>query len=151
MRHRLFVSNITEKRFHHDGTCATLDLKCKTLSFKSIRVTPIMITSSNGNIFRVTGPLWEEFTGHRWIPLIKASDAELWCFLWSPHEQTIEQTIKMPMILNRHHAHYDVTVMWVQMCLVSRITTLRLLSPRTRNVESVTMSCDHMQRLDIFC
>ena len=22
-------------------------------------------------------------TGHRWIPLTKASDAELWCFLWS--------------------------------------------------------------------
>ena len=40
----------------------------------------IMMTSSNGNIFRVTGPLCGEFAGHRWIPLIKASDAELWCF-----------------------------------------------------------------------
>ena len=27
-----------------------------------------MMTSSNGNIFRVTGPLRREFTGHRWIP-----------------------------------------------------------------------------------
>ena len=35
------------------------------------------------NIFRVTGPLRRGFTGHRWIPLTKASDAELWCFLWS--------------------------------------------------------------------
>ena len=42
----------------------------------------IMMTSSNSNIFRVTGPLSGEFTGHRWIPLTKASDAELWCFLW---------------------------------------------------------------------
>ena len=33
-----------------------------------------MMTSSNGNIFRVTGPLCGEFTGHRWIPLTKASD-----------------------------------------------------------------------------
>ena len=41
-----------------------------------------MMTSSNGNIFRVTGPLCREFTGHRWIPLTKASDVELWCFLW---------------------------------------------------------------------
>ena len=40
----------------------------------------IMMTSSNGNIFRVTGPLCGEFTGHRWIPLTKASDAGLWCF-----------------------------------------------------------------------
>ena len=29
----------------------------------------VMITSSNGNIFHVTGPLCGEFTGHRWIPL----------------------------------------------------------------------------------
>ena len=52
------------------------------------------MTSSNGNIFHITGPLWGEFTGHRWIPLTKASDAELWCFLWSVPEQTIEQTIE---------------------------------------------------------
>ena len=42
-----------------------------------------MMTSSNGNIFRVTGHLCGEFTGPRWIPHTKASDAELWCFLWS--------------------------------------------------------------------
>ena len=41
------------------------------------------MTSSNGNIFRVTGPLCGEFTGHQWILLTKSSDAELWCFLWS--------------------------------------------------------------------
>ena len=40
-----------------------------------------MMTSSNGNIFRVTGHLCGEFTDHRWIPCTKASDAELWCFL----------------------------------------------------------------------
>ena len=39
------------------------------------------MTSSNGNIFRFTGHLCREFTGHRWIPHTKASDAELWCFL----------------------------------------------------------------------
>ena len=49
-----------------------------------------MMTTSNGNIFRVTGPLCGEFTGHRWIPLTKASDAELWCFLRSAPEQTVE-------------------------------------------------------------
>ena len=34
----------------------------------------LMMTSSNGNIFRVTGPLCGEITGHRWIPLTNASD-----------------------------------------------------------------------------
>ena len=46
---------------------------------KSLQHIWSMMTSSNRNIFRVTDPLSGEFTGHRWIPLTKASDAELWC------------------------------------------------------------------------
>ena len=34
------------------------------------------MTPWHGNMFRVTGPLCGEFTGHWWIPLTKASDAE---------------------------------------------------------------------------
>ena len=49
------------------------------------------------NIFLVTGTLWGVSTGHRWIPLTKASDAELWRFLWSGLEQTAEQTIETLM------------------------------------------------------
>ena len=47
------------------------------ISAVSLRWVPIhpMMTSSNGNIFRVTGPLCGKFTGHRWIPLTNASDA----------------------------------------------------------------------------
>ena len=45
-----------------------------------------IMTSSNGNIFRVTGHLCGEFTGPRRIPCTKASDAELGCFLWSAPE-----------------------------------------------------------------
>ena len=46
-------------------------------------LTRVMMTSSNGNIFRVAECLCGEFTGHHWIPLTKGSDAELWCSLWS--------------------------------------------------------------------
>ena len=42
-----------------------------------------MMATSYGNIFCFTGPLCGEFTGHRWIPLTKTCDTELWCFLWS--------------------------------------------------------------------
>ena len=56
----------------------------------------LMMTSSNVNIFRVTGSLWGESTGDRWIPLPKAGDAELWCFLWSAAEEIVEQTIEVP-------------------------------------------------------
>ena len=50
------------------------------ITWSDIKLSPYMMTSSNGSIFRVTGPLCGEFTGHRWIPLTKASDAELWSF-----------------------------------------------------------------------
>ena len=59
---------------------------------------PNIVTSSSGNMFRVTGPLWGEFTGHRWTSRTKASDTELWCFLWSAPEQTFEYTIETPVI-----------------------------------------------------
>ena len=36
----------------------------------------LMMTSSNGNIFQVIGPLLGDSTGHWWIPLTKASDTE---------------------------------------------------------------------------
>ena len=67
--------------------------------------------SSYGNIFRVTGPLCEEFTGHRWIP---------------PHKGQWRETLMFSLIcawingwvnnrnaddLRRHRGHYNVTVM----------------------------------------
>ena len=69
-----------------------------------------MTTSSNGNIFRVTGPLCREITGHRWIPLTKASDAELWCFLWSARINAWVNH-RDAGDFRRHRAHYDVIVM----------------------------------------
>ena len=59
-----------------------------------------MMTSSYGSIFRVTSPLWGETTDHRWIPLTKASDADIWCFLWSTPEQTVERTIETLEVWN---------------------------------------------------
>ena len=51
-----------------------------------------MMTSSNENIFRVTGHLCGEF------PAQMASNAAIGCFLWSAPEQTVEQTIETPVI-----------------------------------------------------
>ena len=61
-------------------------------------ISVIMMTSSNGNVFFGTGPLWGDFTGHGGFPSQRTSDAELWCFLWSASEQTVEQTIETPVI-----------------------------------------------------
>ena len=54
--------------------------------FWQMKGVSVIVTSSKGNIFRVTDHLCGEFTGHRWIPRTKASDAELLCFLWSAAE-----------------------------------------------------------------
>ena len=58
----------------------------KETSEASLRLLSFMMTSSNGKIFRGTGHLCGEFTVPRWIPRIKASDAELWCLLLSAPE-----------------------------------------------------------------
>ena len=78
-----------------------------------------MMTSPIGNIFRVTDPLCGEFTGPRWIPRTKASDAGLWCFLWYVPEQTTEQTIETPVIwdaivfiMKKLHVTFQVTILW---------------------------------------
>ena len=59
----------------------------------------------------VTGHLCGEFTGPRWSPRTKASDAELWCFFficawingWVNNREAGD--------LRRHRAHYDVIIM----------------------------------------
>ena len=69
-----------------------------------------MTTSSNGDIFRVTSHLCSEFTVHQRIRRTKASDAELWCFLWSA--PWINGWVNNREAGDfRHRAHYDAIVM----------------------------------------
>ena len=76
--HRL---TMTQSDAHHLTTWPGWYMKVYA-SLTHLPMGDVIVISSNGNIFRVTGTLYGEFTGHRWIPLTKASDAELWCFLW---------------------------------------------------------------------
>ena len=75
---------LEEKKIVHQDLCA--DRVMISEDGKAKVGDDVMMTSSNGNIFHVTGPLWGEFTGHRWLPRTKDSDAELWCFPWSAPE-----------------------------------------------------------------
>ena len=70
-----------------------------------------MMTSSNRNIFHIF-PLEYTFVRgiHRWIPSTKASDAELWYFLWSAWINGWVNNGEAGD-LRRHCAHYLVTVM----------------------------------------
>ena len=71
----------------------------------------LIMTSSSGNIFGVTGPLCREFTGHRWIPLHKGQRRGAlivslicaWINGWVDNCEAGD--------LRRYIAHYDVIVM----------------------------------------
>ena len=71
----------------------------------------VMMTSSNGNIFRVTGPLCGEIAGHRWIHRTEASHAKLRCFLWSAPWINGWVNTHEAGDLRHHRALYDVIVM----------------------------------------
>ena len=66
-----------------------------------------MMTSSNGNISRVTGLLCREF---RCIPHTKASDAQLWCFFYLRLNLS-GANVGDAGNLRHHRAHYDVIEM----------------------------------------
>ena len=84
------------------ATQAVMASMAMTLPFSSH-----MNVSSNGNIFRVTSLSCGKFTGRRWIPRTKASDAGLWCFLWSTWNNRWANNGDAGD-LRRHRAHYDV-------------------------------------------
>ena len=69
---------------------------------------PYMTTSSNGNIFRVTGPLCGEFTGHRWIPRTQRPVTRSFDVFFDLRQN---KRLSKQSWLRRHRAHYDVTVM----------------------------------------
>ena len=76
-------------------------------------------TSSNGNISCVTGPLWGETTGHRWIPLTKGCDTELpLIYIWTNWTNNRDAGDFRP-----HAAHYDVTVILLGIILRSEINS----------------------------
>ena len=50
----------------------------------------------NGKDFRVTSPVWTEFSGHRWIPVTRASDARF-CFIFFD-VQAVKQVDDLSMI-----------------------------------------------------
>ena len=71
----------------------------------------IMMTSSNGNIFCVTGPLCGKFTGLRCISGTKASDVELWSVLLSTPWINGWVNNHEAGDFRRHRAQYDIIVM----------------------------------------
>ena len=103
-------------------------------TWRASRLLVLMMTSSNGDIFRVTGHLCGECNIHRWIPRTRASDAKLWCFLWWINGWVNNGEAGG---LRRHCAPNDVTVM-----------LLSLEAYKTYSDRKVCMACS-FQSTDI--
>ena len=86
-----------------------------------------MMTSWNVNIFRITGYLYGEFTGHRWIPRTKAIDADLDVFICAWMNDWVNN--REAGDLRRHRTHYDVTVMYIVHSESSKKSTHILTPP----------------------
>ena len=112
------------------------------------------MTSSNGSIFRVTGPLCEEFTGLRWFPRTKASDAELWCFLWSAPWINDWVNNREAGDLRRRRAHYDAIVMNIKIFNMAENTIMYLSTTRVDKLKgcrytelaTIPIICDIINR-----
>ena len=91
------------------------------------------MTSSNGNITRVTGPLCGKFTGHRWIPsqrllfvLLFVQWRRALMFSWICAWTNGQVNNRDADNLRRHRAHYDVTVFLVNRGPVAKVVTWRI-------------------------
>ena len=58
--------------------------------------------------------LYGEFTAHRWIPLTKTSDTELWCFFLSAPEQAIVRLVIWDAIMQIIlHVYCLILLTWI--------------------------------------
>ena len=74
---------------------------------------------------------------HRSIPLTKASDAELWCFLWSATWIKGWVTHREADALRRHRAHYDVIVMVIlQMKCTANTARIFIIYPHVISIST---------------
>ena len=78
-----------------------------------------MMTSSNGNTFRVTGHLCGEFTDDRWIPITKPvmRGFDVFSLICAWINGWVNNHVAGDLI--RHRAHYDVTIMDAQRAAVN--------------------------------
>ena len=100
-----------------------------------------MMTSSNGDIFRATGHLCGEFTGHKdqWHGALMFSLICAWINGWVNNREAGD--------LRRHSAHYDVTVM-VGFCTPNTETTEEA-APRRWAIIGILYG--PRKKINIFC
>ena len=93
------AGDLRRYRAHFDGTVMVIRPNCMRRPYSKD-----MMTSSNGNIFRVTGPLCGEFTPHKgqWRGALMFYLICTWINGWVNNTDTGD--------MRRHRAHYDIAI-----------------------------------------
>ena len=112
------------ERSHSPMTKGSIQYKTQSYQYKAGYIYTMM-TSSNGNIFRVTGRLCGEFTGHQWISRTKASNAELW-FFFDP---------RLKKLLGKHSRRRWLETSWRSLWRHCNVISRHIY------LESVTVTC----------
>ena len=84
LNHFIFITGLHQRLWYNlEGfgiksvTITQMQSKNCVYDYWDVLQSPIEImTTSNGNIFRITGPLWQESTGDRWIPFTRVNNAD---------------------------------------------------------------------------
>ena len=130
------LSNVSPADIESASLFATFSIKESKLPIRVLGVLYKM-TSSNGNIFRVTGPLWGEFTGPGEFPtqrpVTRSFDVSLICVWingWVNNREAGD--------LRRHRGYYDVNVMF---CTYSHWVIYTFIPPLLTHLTPVTHIC----------
>ena len=103
------IDYFTDGYMRHSASRFKAIVLLNTYSKRWIPLPEPMMTSSNGNIFRLFGHLCGEFTGHRWIPRTKERGALMFSLICSWINGWVNN--REAGDLRRHRAHYVVIVM----------------------------------------
>ena len=93
------------------------------------------MTSSNGNIFHVTGHLYGEFTGPRWIPAQRPVTRSFDVFFDLHLNKGLGKQAGEAGDLRRYRAHYDVIVMICGVLILSCSLIMTNLRYSTSNAQ----------------
>ena len=115
------TSTASSKYIRYGSRCGITVASFFSFSFKDILdfpencyvlwivfITDVMMTSPNGNIFRITGHLRGEFIGHRWISVTRPVTRSFDVFFGLRLNKRVNN--REAGDLRCHCAHYDVTV-----------------------------------------
>ena len=105
-----------------------------------------MMTSSNGNSFRVTGPLCGEFTGPGEFPTQRPVTRSVDVFFDLRLNKWLSKQPSGSGDLRRHRGHYDVIVV----IMTSMFPSQPVVTEKTPSLDGINRNIDHNTKTYVY-